>query len=167
MRIIPKRIVVDALRHYITGGLIFMSFCSFSQKRIQFTVYEVSTTIGDCDGLFGSSDPTSWWTGPGAVDDECYQTVCNGCIRSISTSIMDESYDCVGDVPSSIDVTFNGCEDDGPTGCVLGSAVSVICDGPSGSRTNTLPTQTTNGTCNYPQQCVTVGSGCTGQYCYK
>ncbi len=129
-------------------------------------MYQVNTSIGDCDGWpLGDSDPTWWWTGPGVVDDQCYQTTCNGCTRSISESLMNENYDCALDVPGTISVSFNGCEDDGPTGCVGGFAGSIICDGSSGSRTDNIGINSTNGTYWLGPYCVNA-SGCSGQYCY-
>lgn len=167
------RIPTFILRNAIGRGML-IACCmgcvhSFAQKHITYTVYEVSTTIGDCDGLFGDSDPTWWWTGPDAVDDQCYQAGGqNGpYTTSVSISLMDEYYDCALDVPGSIAVTFQGCEDDGPTGCVLGSALSVSCDCGSGNRTDNLPTTTTNGSFTFPQICINVSGCCSGQYCYR
>src|SRR5687767_10058272 len=146
--------------------LLFLSFNSFAQKHITFTVYQVSTTIGDCDGfLTGDSDPAWWWTGPDPLDDECYERTCNGCTTAVSINIMDEYYDCAIDVPGSISVTFQGCEDDGPTGCVFGSALSIVCDGNYSNRTDVLPTSISNGTFVFPPYWADA-TGCNGRYTY-
>jgi|GEM_PF-1205648 len=163
----PFLFICNVIRRWGIFVFCLISINGLAQKRITFTVSQVSTTIGDCDGFpGGDSDPTWWWTGPNEVDDQCYQVTCNGCTQNVSISLMDESYDCALDVPSSISVTFEGCEDDGPTGCVLGSALSIICDGNYGSRTDVLNTSITNGSYLFPQYCVNA-TGCSGQYCYR
>lgn len=53
-----------------------------AQRRFVLEVYQVSTSIGNCDGfLSGDSDPAWWWTGAD-INDECYEVTCNGCTQA-------------------------------------------------------------------------------------
>ncbi len=136
---------------------------AMSQVNVDVVVTQVSTTIGDCDGTFsGDSDPAWWWTG-GDVDDQCVETTCNGCTIGTSQSLLDESYDCPNDMPGSININFNGCENDF-LGCTLGAFLGA-CDGNSASLTTNLGLPTTNGTTNLGPFCAN-STGCSGQWCY-
>lgn len=138
---------------------------SWAQKNITVTVYQVSTNIGDCDGfLGGNSDPAWWWTG-GSISNRCLETTCNGCTIGTSQQLFNSSFNCIGDVPSGINITFNGCEDDGP-GCTLGAFLG-ICDGSSGSRTDFVTLPTASGTTFFGPFAVNSNCGTGGtQYQY-
>jgi hypothetical protein len=68
-------------------------------------------------------------------------------------------------VPSGINITFNGCEDDG-AGCALGAFIG-ICDGASGSRTDFVTLPTASGTTFFGPFAVNSNCGTGGtQYQY-
>lgn len=151
-------------RHLLLCCLFFLPLYLAAQITVRLEVYQVQTTIPDCDGfLSGDSDPTWWWTGPGVVNDDCYQTTCNGCTRAVSINLMTETYNCPQDVPATVQVRARGCEDDG-AGCAFG-AFTGICDGNSSDRTDNIPVVTTPGTTNIGPFCAN-STGCAGQYCY-
>lgn len=132
--------------------------------NIRLTVYQVSTTIPDCDGfLAGNSDPIWWWTGPGVVNSQCIDFTCNGCTITANEELMNENYVCIADVPGSIQVRFRGCEDDG-AGCI-GNLSGAICDGNAGDLTSNLSVPTAIGTTFIGPICVN-STGCAGQFCY-
>ena len=140
--------------------LLLVSNGLMGQRNIRLEVYQVQTNIPDCDGfLSGDSDPTWWWTGPGVVNDDCYQTTCNGCTRSVSYTLVNETYNCPQDVPSTVEVRFRGCEDDG-AGCSFG-AFTGICDGNAADRTDNIPVVTAAGTTNIGPFAAN-SSGCSG-----
>ncbi|MEM0996612.1 MAG: T9SS type A sorting domain-containing protein [Bacteroidota bacterium] len=144
--------------------MLLLTFRSQAQVNIQLTVYQVSTNIPDCDGfLTGNSDPIWWWTGPGIVDDQCYTTTCNGCTRSVTEVLINETYNCITDVPGSASIRFRGCEDDG-AGCAGGTSLA-ICDGSAGDITSNVPLPTATGTTFIGPICVN-STGCAGQFCY-
>ena len=136
-----------------------------AQMNYRLEIYQVRTTIGDCDGWpFGDSDPAWWWTGPGIVDDQCHQAGCNGCTESVSIDLVDENYVCQTDVPASVSVRFRGCEDDG-AGCIAG-AFAGICDGSAGDRTDVIGFPgATPGTYNIGPFAVN-STGCSGTWTY-
>ncbi|MEM7036856.1 MAG: hypothetical protein AAF570_07755, partial [Bacteroidota bacterium] len=145
------------------GCIAFANFLS-AQVTVRLRVYQVQTTIGDCDGfLTGNSDPAWWWTGPGVIDDQCYQTTCNGCTNSVNELLMEETYNCIQDVPNSVQVRFRGCEDDG-AGCVAGAFLG-ICDGNSADRTDNFTVPTTIGTTNIGPFSAN-STGCAGTWRY-
>ncbi|MEM7106044.1 MAG: hypothetical protein AAF502_23130, partial [Bacteroidota bacterium] len=149
---------------YTTLILSLLGIQSYGQLNISMTVTQVSTTIGDCDGfLAGDSDPAWWWTGPGIVDDQCTSTTCNGCTIGTSQSLVNESFNCASEVPSTVQVRFRGCENDAG-GCVLG-LFAGICDGNSADRTDNIALPTTPGTYNIGPYCAN-SSGCSGTWCY-
>ncbi|MCB9235884.1 MAG: T9SS type A sorting domain-containing protein [Bacteroidia bacterium] len=139
-----------------------------AQKNIQLTVYQVQTTIPDCDGWLNNSDPAWYWntTGPGINNDQCYTTTCNGCtVNGLSEGLMDEDYDCLSDVPASVNVNFSGCEDDGVVTCLLGTTFTGSCDGSPGNRNDNITLNTTNGTYFLGPFTVT-STGCVGNFTY-
>lgn len=146
--------------------IAFLPLMAWSQVNIRLEVYSVSTNIPDCDGfLLGDSDPAWWWTGPGIVIDECYETTCNGCTNGISRILVNETYNCLQDVPATVQVRFRGCENDIATGCSFGAYLGS-CDGNAADRTDNIPVVTTLGTTNIGPFCAN-STGCAGQYCYS
>ncbi|MEL6534424.1 MAG: hypothetical protein AAFQ98_03375 [Bacteroidota bacterium] len=125
-------------------GLVFPSHKSQAQSTITLTVTEVSTTIPDCDGIINDSDPAWYYTGAD-IDNQCYETVCNGCTESVSLELFNHTYSCLAEVPASITVTLSGCEYDGIQGCI-GGAFGGSCDGDPGQSTQVLTVPTTAGT---------------------
>lgn len=148
----------------VLNAVLFIPLMVSAQRNIRLEVYQVQTTIPDCDGfLSGDSDPTWWWTGPGVINDDCYQTTCNGCTRAVSYTLMNETYNCPQDVPATVQVRFRGCEDDG-TGCV-GGLFTGICDGNAADRTDNFAVVTTVGTTNIGPFAAN-STGCAGTYQY-
>lgn len=144
--------------------LLFNATNLQAQKRIRLVVYEVSTTIGDCDGfLAGDSDPYWWFTG-GTISNDCYGTTCNGCTNGVNLVLFDQTFNCPQDVPNNVSVRFRGCENDG-AGCAFG-AFTGICDGNAADRTDNHITNTTNGNTNIGPFCAN-STGCVGQFCYR
>ncbi len=153
---------------FLLGSTLFQSI--LAQVNIQVEVYEVSTTIGDCDNVLfdvtGDSDPAWWFNGGdiGTFDCNYYETTCNGCTRSVNLDLIDEDYDCPSDLPNNLNFTFHACENDG-AGCVAG-AFTGICDG-GGDAAQSISTSIPNGTTTLPQVCYTWGGGCPGTWCYR
>lgn len=146
--------------------LLLLPAFSQAQLHVVLQVYQVQTTIGDCDGfLAGDSDPAWWWTGPGILNDECYQTTCNGCTVNPGRTIVDEYFNCPSDVPATVEVRFRGCEDDNATPACVGGVFLGICDGNAADRTDFIPIPTTVGVTNVGPFCANA-TGCNGQYCY-
>ncbi|MCZ2393034.1 MAG: T9SS type A sorting domain-containing protein [Chitinophagales bacterium] len=126
-----------------------------AQMRYRLIVTQVSTNIGDCDGvLSGDSDPLWRFYINGDCEDT-YETTCNGCTRNVNYTIYDATYNCSFSPPSSISVGLRGCENDGATSCTV-----PICDGSSadGTWTETLPVST--GVFGNVTRTATGGSGC-------
>jgi hypothetical protein len=132
-----------------------------SQKTVRLIVYQLQTTIPDCDGLIaGNSDPAWWFTGVGT---DCFETTCNGCTQAVSMTLMNQTVNCPSELPSTVSVRFRGCEDDG-IGCTFG-AFAGICDGGNADRTDNHAVVTTNGTTNIGPFCAN-STGCSGNWCY-
>ena len=149
--------------------LLFLSAGNLgAQMNIIVRVTQVTTNIGDCDGFIaGNSDPAWWWTGPGAINDQCFETTCNGCTVGTIQELFNENYVCIADVPATTPtVTFRACEDDG-AGCALGAFIG-ICDGAAGSRNDNFALPTIPGTYAFGPLCVNSNCGAGGtQYCYS
>lgn len=155
-----------------------------AQVNIQLQVYAVEADIGDCDGfLGGDSDPAWWFNGGNVPQFDCnfHETTCNGCSQNINMTIIDETYDCPTDLPTSLSYNFHGCENDG-LGCLAG-LVTTNCDGNGvdvgeniqfqNSGDNLVFQGTTydfnaNPNIDFGQVCYTDNSGgCPGQWCYS
>ena len=95
--------------------LTFLGMISLNaQVNIQVQVYEVSTNIGNCDtGIFedNESDPTWWFEGGDIPQFDCNleSTDCNGCSQGVNMTLINETYDCPSDFPSSLSYNFHGC----------------------------------------------------------
>ena len=88
--------------------LLLFAPSTLAQLHVQLEVYEVSTTIGDCDGVLGGdSDPAWRWTGADIIN-QCYQTTCNACTQGVSEIIYDQTFSCLCEIPNNSDVTFKG-----------------------------------------------------------
>lgn len=162
---------------YILLGAFLFSYGSLNaQINIQVNVTEVTTNIGDCDNSFfqpGDSDPAWWWFDGGSsgldIDDQCFGTSANGGTFPLNLNLWDEDYACVPDIPNPFTFQFRACEDDGPTGCVLGSAGGISCDGAFGDLTvdlGALPS--TSGTTTVGPFCINSNCGSGGtEYCFS
>ncbi len=139
--------------------------------NVDITVTQVFSDIGDCDTdvfVANNSDPTWWWNdAPNGIDidNQCNQEGGNnGGTFPVSLNLYNGPWVC------DLSFEFFGCEGDG-TGCVLGEATGVICDGPRSSTIvdlNTLISDPLPTSGSFPiNACVTSSCGSGGdQYCF-
>ncbi|MGK0387389.1 MAG: gliding motility-associated-like protein [Maribacter sp.] len=158
---------------------MFWSSIIYSQVNVQINVYEVSTSIGDCDGFFGGDSDPVWWFDGGDIplfDCNTHSTSCNGCTQNISIDLLDGvPLFC----PPTITYDFSATEDDGFIPCVAGLFLPIQDGGGSAGQTleivnsNTVifngTTLSMNGgtTLDLGPTCYNWGGGCPGTWCYS
>ncbi|MBK6338244.1 MAG: T9SS type A sorting domain-containing protein [Bacteroidetes bacterium] len=151
--------------------LLLTSFCFLifnlnAQKTVKIIINETSSNLSDCDFIGGDSDPIWWWAVNGSYKG-CFETSCNGCtIPNLGKEVLKNDYSCTGDFPSTLDLSFSACENDGASCSSVWLVFTGICDGDvadltAGKRTDNLNIPTANGT--YPIGPFTVRSG-TGTF---
>lgn len=156
----------------LLGCFFIVQTLSAQVTNINVTVTQVSSNIGDCDGVWNDSDPAFWWNdAPNGIDidNQCVDFPGNnGGTFNVNENLYNGPWVC------DLSFEFMGCEDDGPTGCIAGEALTIICDGAFGSTVVDLNNllgaspMPTSGNYNIGPICVTSNCGPGGDnYCFN
>lgn len=140
--------------------LLFFSNTVFAQKSIKIDVTGSSVTgvSTSCDCCFNNEDPIWLLNINGSCQDyyEGNQDNSGTVNYSFTRTIYNTSYLCLSDVPSTINIGFKECEDDGVASCI-----AYICDGTNISTSKNITT-TINTSGTVSGSASATGSGCAG-----